>query len=57
MNIIIIIYIYIYIYILTGPYQSGAATPGQSGSASDGNGGVLHIPQKSSITEIVLCHI
>ena len=30
---------------------SGATTPGQSGPGSDGNEGVLHIPQSSSITE------
>ena len=29
---------------------SGATTPGQSGSGIDGNEGVLHIPQSSSIT-------
>ena len=29
---------------------SGATTPGQSGAGSDGNEGVLHIPQSSSIT-------
>ena len=29
---------------------SGATTPGQSGTGSDGNGGVLRIPQSSSIT-------
>ena len=29
---------------------SGATTPGQSGSGSDGNERVLHIPQSSSIT-------
>ena len=29
---------------------SGATTPGQSGPGSDGNEGVLHIPQSSSIT-------
>ena len=29
---------------------SGATTPGQSGPVSDGNDGVLHIPQSSSIT-------
>ena len=28
---------------------SGATTPGQSGPGSDGNEGVLHIPQSSSI--------
>ena len=27
---------------------SGATTPGQSGPVSDGNEGVLHIPQSSS---------
>ena len=27
---------------------SGATTPGQSGPGSDGNEGVLHIPQSSS---------
>ena len=31
---------------------SGATTPGQSGSGSDGNEGILRIPQNSSITEI-----
>ena len=30
---------------------SGATTPGQSGSGSDSNGEVFHIPQSSSITE------
>ena len=30
---------------------SGATTPGQSEPRSDGNGGVLHISQSSSITE------
>ena len=30
---------------------SGATTPGQSRSRSDGNKGVLFIPQSSSITE------
>ena len=30
---------------------SGATTPSQSGPWSDGNNGVLHIPQSSSITE------
>ena len=30
---------------------SGATTPGQSGPGSDGNEGVLHITQSSSITE------
>ena len=29
---------------------SGVTTPGQSGPGSDGNGGVLRIPQRSSIT-------
>ena len=29
---------------------SGATTPGKSGPGSDGNDGVLHIPQSSSIT-------
>ena len=29
---------------------SGATIPGQSGTGSDGNEGVLHIPQSSSIT-------
>ena len=29
---------------------SGATTPGQSGPGSDGNEGVLRIPQNSSIT-------
>ena len=28
---------------------SGATAPGQSGSGSDGNEGVLHIPQSSNI--------
>ena len=28
---------------------SGATTPGQSGPGIDGNEGVLHIPQSSSI--------
>ena len=28
---------------------SGATTPGQSGPGSDGNEGVLHMPQSSSI--------
>ena len=31
---------------------SGATTPGKSGSESDGNEEVLHIPQSSSITEV-----
>ena len=31
---------------------SGATTQGQSGFGSDGNEGVLRIPQSSSITEI-----
>ena len=31
--------------------QSGTTTPDQSGTGSDGNEGVLHIPQSSSITE------
>ena len=30
--------------------QSGASIPGQSGPGSNGNEGVLHIPQSSSIT-------
>ena len=30
---------------------SGATTMGQSGPGSDGNEGILHIPQSSSITE------
>ena len=30
---------------------SGATRPGQSGPGSDGNEGVLRIPQSSSITE------
>ena len=30
---------------------SGTTTPGQSGPGRDGNEGVLHIPQSSSITE------
>ena len=30
----------------------GATTPGQSGPGSDGNKGVLRIPQSTSITEI-----
>ena len=30
---------------------SGTTTPGQSRPGSDGNNGVLHIPQSSSITE------
>ena len=33
---------------------SGATTPSQSGSESDGNEGVLHIPQNSSITRASL---
>ena len=32
---------------------SGATTPGQSGPGSDGNDGVLHFPQSSSITGLV----
>ena len=32
---------------------SGATTPGQSGPGSNGNEGVLHIPQSSSITETI----
>ena len=38
---------------------SGATTPGQSGLGSDGNEGVLHIPQRSSITGTSSsdCHI
>ena len=31
---------------------SGATTPGESGSGSDGNEGVLHIPQSLNITRI-----
>ena len=31
---------------------SGATTPSQSGPGSDGNEGVLHIPQSSNITGI-----
>ena len=31
---------------------SGVTTPGQSGTGCDGNEGVLHIPQSSSITGI-----
>ena len=31
---------------------SGATTPGQSGPRSDGNEGVLNIPQSSSITGV-----
>ena len=31
---------------------SGATTPGQSGPGSNGNEGVLHIPQSSNITEV-----
>ena len=30
--------------------MSGATTPSQNGPGSDGNEGVLHIPQSSSIT-------
>ena len=30
--------------------QSGVTTPSQSGPGSEGNEGVLHIPQSSSIT-------
>ena len=30
---------------------SGSSTPGQSGPGSDGNKGVLCIPQSSSITD------
>ena len=30
---------------------SGITTPGKSGPGSDGNEGVLHVPQTSSITE------
>ena len=30
---------------------SGATTPGQSGPGRNGNEGVLHIPQSSSMTE------
>ena len=33
-----------------GRTLSGATIPGQSGPGSDGNEGVLHIPQSSSIT-------
>ena len=39
--------------VLFNPYVgpiSGAITPGQSGPGSDGNKGVHHIPQSSSIT-------
>ena len=39
--------------VLFNPYigpLSGATTPGQSGPGSNGNKGVLHIPQSSSIT-------
>ena len=32
-------------------YPSGATTPDQSGPVSDGNKGLLRIPQSSSITE------
>ena len=32
--------------------QSGVTTPAKSGSGSDGNEGVLHIPQSSSIMEL-----
>ena len=38
--------------VLFNPYigpLSGATTPGQSGPGSDGNEGVLRIPQSSSI--------
>ena len=31
---------------------SGVTTPGESRPGNDGNEGVLHIPQSSSITEI-----
>ena len=31
-------------------YLSGATTPGQCGTGSNGNEGVLRIPQSSSIT-------
>ena len=33
---------------------SGATTPGQSGPGSDGNEGVLHIPQSSNITAFLM---
>ena len=33
---------------------SGATTPGQSRPGGDGNEGVFHIPQSSSITEVSL---
>ena len=36
---------------------SGATTPGQSGPGSDGNEGVLRIPQSSSITGTSLSNI
>ena len=39
------------IYIYIGRTRSGAATPGQSGPESDGNEGVLRIPQRSNIRE------
>ena len=35
---------------ITDRALSGATTPGQSGPGSDGNEGLLHIPQSSSIT-------
>ena len=34
----------------TAPFLTGTTTPGQSGPGSDGNEGVLRIPQRSSIT-------
>ena len=34
--------------------RSGATTPGQNGPGSDGNKGVLCIPQSSSIAEVSL---
>ena len=33
---------------------SGATTPGQNGPRSDGNEGVIHIPQSSNITKASL---
>ena len=36
----------------TKPNLSGATTSGQSWHGSDGNEGVLRIPQSSSITEV-----
>ena len=32
---------------------SDATTPGESGPGSDGNVGVLHVPQSSCITEVL----